>query len=351
MKYTIKNLKNDFPTDEACLDFIFKNRWPKGLTCPNCDKKDFYHVKGRKSYACKCGYQVSPTKGTIFHKSNTPLTLWFHAIFLMSQSKNGVAAKELERQLGVTYKCAWRMAKQIRLLLGDGVSIESDGDHKNGEALAKKYSTAKGAAKQGPKSKRDLMQDQLDAMGSPNFNDDTVSVYVGSVSSYGPDEYRLTATFLLNRERFDLMKKLKVDPTIVLRDLDEWLEKKFGMTPWGRKEYSVGRAKKQGAPYKYSITFSDPRLAYALGANIGYERGNTLSKNAADVKKKYKAYETMTNWLDNFKKKASEDIDSRTDDKEERQKIWQDEYMQDYIKMSDKFKKKGYQHPSIGGHR
>lgn len=119
MKYTIKNLKSDFPNDEACLDFIFKNRWPKGLTCPNCEKKDFYHVKNRKSYACKCGYQVSPTEGTIFHKSSTPLTLWFHAIFLMSQSKNGVAAKELERQLGVTYKCAWRMAKQIRLLMSD----------------------------------------------------------------------------------------------------------------------------------------------------------------------------------------------------------------------------------------
>jgi transposase len=119
MKYTIKNLKNDFPNDDACLDFTFKNRWPKGLTCPNCEKKDFYHVKGRKSYACKCGYQVSPTEGTIFHKSSTPLTLWFHAIFLMSQSKNGVAAKELERQLGVTYKCAWRMARQIRLLMSD----------------------------------------------------------------------------------------------------------------------------------------------------------------------------------------------------------------------------------------
>lgn len=119
MKYTIKNLRNDFPTDEACLDFIFKNRWPKGLTCQNCESKDFYHVKGRKSYACKCGYQASPTEGTIFHKSSTPLTLWFHAIFLMSQSKNGVAAKELERQLGVTYKCAWRMARQIRLLMTD----------------------------------------------------------------------------------------------------------------------------------------------------------------------------------------------------------------------------------------
>ena len=154
MKYTIKNLRNDFPTDEACLDFIFKNRWPKGLTCPNCEKKDFYHVKGRKSYACKCGYQVSPTEGTIFHKSSTPLTLWFHAIFLMSQSKNGVAAKELERQLGVTYKCAWRMAKQIRLLMSDDDGplggkeiVELDETYIGGKAKGKR---GRGAAKKTP---------------------------------------------------------------------------------------------------------------------------------------------------------------------------------------------------------
>jgi len=154
MKYTIKNLKNDFPTDDACLDFIFNNRWPKGLTCPICEKKDFYHIKGRKSYACKCGYQVSPTEGTIFHKSSTPLTLWFHAIFLMSQSKNGVAAKELERQLGVTYKCAWRMAKQIRLLmsdddgpLGDKEIVELDETYVGGKAKGKR---GRGAAKKTP---------------------------------------------------------------------------------------------------------------------------------------------------------------------------------------------------------
>lgn len=120
MKYSIKNFRQDFPDDKTCLAFIFKNRYPNGLTCPKCERTSFVPVEGRRSYACACGYQVYPTEGTIFHKSPTPLTLWFHAIFLMSQSKNGVAAKELERQLGVTYKCAWRMAKQIRLLMGQG---------------------------------------------------------------------------------------------------------------------------------------------------------------------------------------------------------------------------------------
>lgn len=127
MKYTIKNFVKNFPDDKTCLAFIFKSRYPNGLACPKCEKTSFHPVKGRKSYACSCGYQTYPTEGTIFHKSPTPLTLWFHAIFLMSQSKNGIAAKELERQLGVTYKTAWRMAKQIRMLFGQNPDT-LDGD-------------------------------------------------------------------------------------------------------------------------------------------------------------------------------------------------------------------------------
>ncbi|HNA61471.1 MAG TPA: IS1595 family transposase [Rhabdochlamydiaceae bacterium] len=117
MRYTIKDFKKDFPDDKACLAHIFKKRYPEGLKCPKCGKSAFHPVANRRSYACACGYQTYPTEGTIFHKSPTPLTMWFHAIFMMSQSKNGVAAKELERHLGVTYKCAWRIAKQIRMLM------------------------------------------------------------------------------------------------------------------------------------------------------------------------------------------------------------------------------------------
>jgi hypothetical protein len=68
----------------------------------------------------KSGRQISPLAGTIFEKSTTPLSLWFYAIFMFSTSKNGVSAKELQRQLGVTYKTAWRMASQIRKLMEQG---------------------------------------------------------------------------------------------------------------------------------------------------------------------------------------------------------------------------------------
>ncbi len=118
--FTIKQFNEQYPTDDACLDAIFKNRYGTLRRCPDCTKRTkFYRVKHRKCYACQlCGYQLHPLADTIFHKSETPLKNWFYAIFLFANSKNGVAAKELERQLGVTYKTAWRIAKQIRTLFG-----------------------------------------------------------------------------------------------------------------------------------------------------------------------------------------------------------------------------------------
>jgi len=76
-------------------------------------------VQGRKCYANPAGKQTHPLTGTIFEKSSTSLTNWFYAIYLFSQSRNGVSAKELERQLGVTYKTAWRIAKHIRALMNE----------------------------------------------------------------------------------------------------------------------------------------------------------------------------------------------------------------------------------------
>jgi hypothetical protein len=89
------------------------------MNCEKCKKMSvFYPVTNRTSYACKfCGYQIYPLAGTIFEKTTTPLDLWFFAMYLMVQTRAGISAKQLERMLGVTYKTAWRMFKQIRLLM------------------------------------------------------------------------------------------------------------------------------------------------------------------------------------------------------------------------------------------
>lgn len=121
MKYTIKDLRSDFPDDAACLRWLVEFLYPDGIFCKKCGKVTPHHpMRTRKSYSCEtCGHHVHPTAGTIFHKSSTPLTLWFEAIFLMTATRAGISAKQLERTLGVTYKTAWHMFHQIRSMMGD----------------------------------------------------------------------------------------------------------------------------------------------------------------------------------------------------------------------------------------
>lgn len=118
-RYTITEFRRDYPDNDACLHKLFTLRYT-GLVCPKCDGiKEFTRVKNKKSYQCpSCGFQVYPMAATVFEKSTTPLTHWFYAIYLQTTTRNGVAAKELERQLNICYKTALRMAHQIKKLMG-----------------------------------------------------------------------------------------------------------------------------------------------------------------------------------------------------------------------------------------
>lgn len=121
-KYTRAELYRDFPDDAACLEWLWRHLYSEDgdhAYCPKCDQpRKFHRVKSRASYSCDtCGQHIHPTAGTIFHKSSTSLRLWFEAIYLMSATRCGISAKQLEREIGVTYKTAWRMMKEIRKLL------------------------------------------------------------------------------------------------------------------------------------------------------------------------------------------------------------------------------------------
>ena len=123
MKFTVKQFNERFPDDDTCLDYMFERGYGKLTACTKCGIVDpsYYRVRGRKCYECKdCGYQVHPLGNTIFHKSSTSLRDWFYVTYLFSVSKNGVTAKEVERHLGCTYKTAWRIAKQVRMLMLQG---------------------------------------------------------------------------------------------------------------------------------------------------------------------------------------------------------------------------------------
>jgi len=149
--YTIKNFNEQFPTDDVCLAFLKNRRWPKGVYCDTCQKiTAHYRITNRKVYCCEfCGHTISPTAGTIFHKSNTPLRSWFHAIFLMASTKTGISAKQLQRELGVTYKTAWRMFTQIRKLMAEDVNplsgqVEVDETYIGGKRAGKRGRGASG---------------------------------------------------------------------------------------------------------------------------------------------------------------------------------------------------------------
>jgi transposase-like protein len=136
MKFTIQDFKKRFPNDDACLEELMQLSYGAVTDCPECQKKTKFHrVRARRSYECQwCGYQVYPTAGTPFEKTTTPLTQWFYVLYLMSATRSGVAAKEVERQLGVTYKTAWRMCHQIRKLMADdGGDVKVDQTHIGGK--------------------------------------------------------------------------------------------------------------------------------------------------------------------------------------------------------------------------
>ncbi len=117
--YSFHDFIEQFPDDDACLDYVLEQRFPRS--------RDARRIRGRKSYLTKAGKLIYPLKGSIFEKSRTPLTKWFYAIFLFANSRHSVSAKELQRQIGVTYKCAWRMTYQIRKLMAQDHSIQLQG--------------------------------------------------------------------------------------------------------------------------------------------------------------------------------------------------------------------------------
>jgi transposase len=127
LRYTVNQFNADFPNDDACLEHIKNQRWPDGITyCAKCEQeRKHYRVSGRTAYACDhCGHHIYPLAGTIFQKTTTSLRLWFYAMYLMGSTRCGISAKQIQRELGVTYKTAWRMFRQIRTLLSEDVKLE-----------------------------------------------------------------------------------------------------------------------------------------------------------------------------------------------------------------------------------
>lgn len=177
-KFTYVDFNRMFPSEKSCVEFLF-NKNHKDTVCPSCKQCGRFHkIKSRKVYSCACGgHQICPTANTIFHKSRTPLKTWFFVVFLFSQSKNGVSAKEVQRMTGVTYKTAWRMCKHVRSLMEDGKgdkfmgTVEMDETYVGGKG---KGTRGRGAKKKTPVFGIVERQGDVRAYVTPNVKSSTV---------------------------------------------------------------------------------------------------------------------------------------------------------------------------------
>lgn len=169
--YSVTEFLREFPDDAACLEHLWRSRYsPDGehAHCLKCDRerrfKRYATKQGRQSWTCTgCGHHVHPTAGTIFAKSSTSLRLWFHAMYLMTSTRCGISAKQLERELGVSYRTAWRMMNRIRNKL-----MADDGEQLSGDVEADETSWGgkpRGLGKLGPKEAARFRENKTTVLG------------------------------------------------------------------------------------------------------------------------------------------------------------------------------------------
>jgi transposase-like protein len=112
--YSLPRLFEEYGSEEACENALFKLKWPNGFQCSACQSDSHCKLKSRKIYQCNhCHHQTSLTAGTIFASTKLPLKTWFLAIHLLTQSKTSISALALMRHLGISYNSAWMLKHKI----------------------------------------------------------------------------------------------------------------------------------------------------------------------------------------------------------------------------------------------
>lgn len=111
-----------FPTEKACINHFIEIRYKGDHYCHHCASTKVYHLHTEpKLFRCgDCDNSFSIFKNTIFENSSTDLRKWMYAIHLFINGKKGISALQLQREIGVTYKTAWRILTLIRIAMGNG---------------------------------------------------------------------------------------------------------------------------------------------------------------------------------------------------------------------------------------
>src|SRR6266516_3262427 len=112
---TYQEFRDWFGDDAACLEYLGQLRWPDGFTCPRCGGGDSWRTAARLWMCAACGVKTSATAGTIFHRSHSPISTWFAAVWFVTSQKNGVSAQGLQRVLGFgSDETAWAWLHKLR---------------------------------------------------------------------------------------------------------------------------------------------------------------------------------------------------------------------------------------------
>jgi transposase-like protein len=120
-----------FANPDNCLAYMASHRWPEGVECPTCGRKDVSYLANQKKWQCKSAHakrQFTAKVGTIFEDSPLGLETWLPAVWLIATAKNGISSCELARSLDVTQKTAWFMLHRIRKAMQNGSMMKLGGN-------------------------------------------------------------------------------------------------------------------------------------------------------------------------------------------------------------------------------
>lgn len=188
-----------FGREEQCEAALVAWRWPDGFICPHCGCRDHAIVGKRRLYSCRgCRRQTSIKAGTIFAHTHVPLTKWFQAMWLITQSKNSISTLELSRQIGVKWDSAWLMRQKLGSVIVEHQAGEKlDGRIEMDEAVLGGEQTLKEGGKRGQSGPNKL----------------PFVIAVATRDDGRPQRLLLHVVTVLNKDNIEAMAKSHLAPT------------------------------------------------------------------------------------------------------------------------------------------